>query len=366
MGKVKVLNKKEKLAFAVVAALAMTSGGFAFGQSVNNVSSDQVIYACVTGVNGNITKVSNTPKTCPRGTSPISWNMVGPKGEQGLPGVKGEKGDLGASEITPSTKVVYKGLVEYQSFTTPDGLLATLVDGKIYRIGNDNFALSSFDRDSSFRDLGYFYSDPNCLGDKRLVSSAMTDPRWVLGKRVSSGLENPDGNADQAIILSDLGNFNQVSVRSFYRPENRTCYSINKADLVQRRETVYTSYLSKIREIIPLLKSGETWLSVNPGDCTIEGYYSAENGTIEVNEIIPNCTPSNFFDRYTYQALAPLLGANVEDFYVESIQSAEVSLERIIHQINTKNSDYLFYSVEIDDFYTVFRQNKSDWAIVVK
>jgi hypothetical protein len=194
----------------------------------------------------------------------------------------------------------------------------------------------------------------------------MTDPRWVLGKRVSSGLENPDANVDQAIILSDLGNFNQVSVRSFYRPENRTCYSINKADLVQRRETVYTSYLSKIREIIPLLKSGETWLSVNPGDCTIEGYYSAENGTIEVNEIIPNCTPSNFFDRYTYQALAPLLGANVEDFYVESIQSAEVSLERIIHQINTKNSDYLFYSVEIDDFYTVFRQNKSDWAIVVK
>jgi len=62
------MTRKEKLAFAVVAALAMTSGGFAFGQSVNNVSSEQVIYACVTGVNGNITKVSNAPKTCPRGT----------------------------------------------------------------------------------------------------------------------------------------------------------------------------------------------------------------------------------------------------------------------------------------------------------
>jgi hypothetical protein len=94
----KKVNKKEKLAFSVVAALAMTSGGFAFGQSVNNVSSDQVIYACVTGVNGNITKVSNTPKTCPKGTTPISWNMVGPKGDQGSQGIQGSpgaKGDLG-------------------------------------------------------------------------------------------------------------------------------------------------------------------------------------------------------------------------------------------------------------------------------
>ena len=90
------MNKKEKIAFALVAAIAMTSGGFAFGQSVNNVSSDQVIYACVTGVNGNITKVSNTPKTCPRGTTPLSWNMVGPKGDQGIQGVPGVQGIPGA------------------------------------------------------------------------------------------------------------------------------------------------------------------------------------------------------------------------------------------------------------------------------
>jgi hypothetical protein len=90
------MNKKEKLAFAVVAALAMTSGGFAFGQSVNTVSSDQVIYACVTGINGNITKVSNTQKTCPKGTTPISWNMVGPKGDQGIKGEQGSQGQDGA------------------------------------------------------------------------------------------------------------------------------------------------------------------------------------------------------------------------------------------------------------------------------
>ncbi len=127
------MNKKEKLAFAVVAALAMTSGGFAFGQSVNNVSSDQVIYACVTGVNGNITKVSNTPKTCPRGTSPISWNMVGPKGDQGLQGVQGEQGLRGA--------------------TGPIGSLGWEV--RDFQSG-ENFEVVSL---SSWRENGWFYSD---------------------------------------------------------------------------------------------------------------------------------------------------------------------------------------------------------------
>jgi hypothetical protein len=96
------MNKKEKLAFAVVAALAMSGGGFAVAQSVNNVSSDQVIYACVTGVNGNIVRVSNTRKTCPRGTTPIQWNAAGPRGEQGIPGsavAKGDKGDTGPQGI---------------------------------------------------------------------------------------------------------------------------------------------------------------------------------------------------------------------------------------------------------------------------
>lgn len=91
------MNKLEKIAFIAVGALAFTSGGFAFGQSVNLVSSSQVIYACVTGVNGNITKVSNTQKTCPRGTSPISWNAEGPKGDQGIQGPKGDQGIQGQS-----------------------------------------------------------------------------------------------------------------------------------------------------------------------------------------------------------------------------------------------------------------------------
>ena len=89
------MNKREKIVLAVAVALAMTSSGLAFGSATTNSGSDQVIYACVTGVNGNIVKVSSTQKTCPRGTTPISWNMSGPKGDTGASGEKGERGEQG-------------------------------------------------------------------------------------------------------------------------------------------------------------------------------------------------------------------------------------------------------------------------------
>jgi len=113
------VNKKEKLAFAVVVALALTTGGLAFGSSTNNVNSNQVIYACVTGVNGNITKVSNTQKTCPKGTTPISWNMVGPQGAQGIPGIDGSAGAQGPKGIKGDQGD--RGSSSGLSITSPDG-----------------------------------------------------------------------------------------------------------------------------------------------------------------------------------------------------------------------------------------------------
>jgi len=93
------MNKREKVAFAVLGVLALSGGSYAVAAyQDNNVSNSQVIYACVTGINGNITKVSNQPHTCPKNTTPISWNMTGPKGDQGLQGIQGLqglKGDTG-------------------------------------------------------------------------------------------------------------------------------------------------------------------------------------------------------------------------------------------------------------------------------
>jgi hypothetical protein len=177
------MNKKEKLAFAVVAALAMTSGGFAYGQSVNNVSSDQVIYACVTGVNGNITKVSNTPKTCPKGTTPISWNMVGPKGEQGLQGLQGLKGDQGvtgiSNEVSLAQFISPDGTKSYPATVSPYGGYLVKVGDRLWTINingmtgkpagaligfpNNNFHQNYLpDKDKSF--IMHLYESSDCSG----------------------------------------------------------------------------------------------------------------------------------------------------------------------------------------------------------
>jgi len=168
------MNNKEKLAFAVVAALAMTSGGFAFGQSVNNVSSDQVIYACVTGVNGNITKVSNTPKTCPKGTSPISWNMVGPKGDQGIRGLQGDKGnqgERGGAEFStkPTSFMVSPAGDKYPIYLGKTLNESVYIDGlELPVVGNPTetpHIVRGFELWEGFQ-VGPFYATNNCSGSK--------------------------------------------------------------------------------------------------------------------------------------------------------------------------------------------------------
>lgn len=53
------------------------------------------IYACVTGVNGNITRVKMTPHICPTRTTPIEWTVSGAQGIQGVRGDVGPRGEAG-------------------------------------------------------------------------------------------------------------------------------------------------------------------------------------------------------------------------------------------------------------------------------
>ncbi|NDC47684.1 MAG: hypothetical protein EBZ61_01130 [Micrococcales bacterium] len=217
------MNKKEKLAFAFVAALAMTSGGFAFGQSVNNVSSDQVIYACVTGVNGNITKVSNTPKTCPRGTTPISWNMVGPKGEQGIQGVQGPKGDQGVQGISSSSNesmFFRNGNMDYPIIMNYSTGPKIKINGQYWGFwisGSNLYLNSSAPFGGSPLDTVYFKSS-DCSGTGTIVSSTpislVQDEVISAGKRfyvsagegTSSGENNP-ANYNSALTYSGCVTF---------------------------------------------------------------------------------------------------------------------------------------------------------------
>jgi len=207
------MNKKEKLAFAVVAALAMTSGGFAFGQSVNNVSSDQVIYACVTGVNGNITKVSNTPKTCPKGTTPISWNMVGPKGDQGLQGPKGDqgtrglKGEQGDSASLPPAFYLLGPNNQKLPFINGNFGSFIMVDGVLWRWSGDRINAETLSEGWS----QLLYKSDNCTGD------AFIGTTWSGNVFPNLAFSTP-GNSGFATLAKDSTN-TLVDYRSSFSSE---------------------------------------------------------------------------------------------------------------------------------------------------
>jgi hypothetical protein len=91
--------KNSKVVIGAVIGLVLASSGIAIAQVGSEDSSTQVIYGCVTGLNGNIVKVSNVAHACPKNTTAINWNVVGPKGDQGIPGPKGEAASAPSPEI---------------------------------------------------------------------------------------------------------------------------------------------------------------------------------------------------------------------------------------------------------------------------
>jgi len=192
------MNRKEKLAFAVIAAIAMTGSGFAYGQSVNNVSSTQVIYACVTGVNGNIVRVSNTQKTCPRGTTPISWNMVGPQGVQGIPGTaaaKGDKGDQGVPGIQgPQGIKGDQGLDGKEGAPGPSnssgtyivfestGLRKPVILGSMIEVAGQAFSIDGTGKLLAPMTTPVLFAQSNCQGDR----FGVMEPSFGAGVAVST------------------------------------------------------------------------------------------------------------------------------------------------------------------------------------
>lgn len=55
----------KKQLLVLLSSFLFAIGGIALASSPNWVNTGQVIYACVTGVNGNITKVSNVENRAP-------------------------------------------------------------------------------------------------------------------------------------------------------------------------------------------------------------------------------------------------------------------------------------------------------------
>jgi len=88
--------KSNRKILSIAVVLVVFTGGLAVGAPSNEGS----LFACLSSA-GTLSKVSSKAPKCPKGTSLISWNKVGPQGKQGvqgkqgLQGLAGEKGDQG-------------------------------------------------------------------------------------------------------------------------------------------------------------------------------------------------------------------------------------------------------------------------------
>jgi hypothetical protein len=92
------MQRTTKIA-SVVAVLTLVTGGLAIGAPTTGGS----IFACLSASAGTLTKVSTKAPKCPRGTTLISWNQVGPQGKQGAAGAAGAPGQAGLNGLNGLT-----------------------------------------------------------------------------------------------------------------------------------------------------------------------------------------------------------------------------------------------------------------------
>ncbi len=93
-GKLRLSRIRRPSAALIVAfvALFIAATGFAVGAIPTRSG---VIHACYKTKNGALSVVSGSK--CPRGTRPLSWNQLGPKGSNGARGATGATGAKGAN-----------------------------------------------------------------------------------------------------------------------------------------------------------------------------------------------------------------------------------------------------------------------------
>ncbi|MBU6144624.1 MAG: hypothetical protein KGQ56_04050 [Acidobacteria bacterium] len=85
------------------AVVLLIAFGVVAGASATTPSpSGDVLYGCITPKNGNLTRISSTPPTCPANASLMTWGArgaQGPIGAQGPVGPQGAKGDKGETGL---------------------------------------------------------------------------------------------------------------------------------------------------------------------------------------------------------------------------------------------------------------------------
>lgn len=195
----------KKQLIVLLSSFLFAIGGIAVASSPAWVNSGQVIYACVTGVNGNITKVSNVEKSCPRGSFPIYWNQQGLKGDTGAKGDQGSKGDTGAqgpagadgSAIATGNKIVAND----GSFTY--SLISLDLVGFQNYFWNFNSATGAIapKREPHVSDI--YFSNADCTGTRYIFDVGVAASSVSLSQG-ATGLHWQEGRLGLAEVSSSL------------------------------------------------------------------------------------------------------------------------------------------------------------------
>lgn len=156
----------------VAAALVFIAGGYAVG-----ASTVKTIYSCVSTSTGSLTKVSVKMPKCPKGSSLLSWNQIGPQGlsgkqgAAGVPGLPGPKGDQGES----SGYFIKSGANFHKVWVDPFGRDAVKIDGVWWAIIDEDIDPpyirigapdNTYGANVELGDV-FVYRDLNCQGTKR-------------------------------------------------------------------------------------------------------------------------------------------------------------------------------------------------------
>jgi hypothetical protein len=94
-----MLVGKRVVLIAGATTVLMVGGGVAGAAIASGPVASGVIHACyitkASSSGGHAIAVENSGKSCPRGTTALTWNQIGPKGATGPKGTIGLKGDTG-------------------------------------------------------------------------------------------------------------------------------------------------------------------------------------------------------------------------------------------------------------------------------
>jgi hypothetical protein len=278
------MNKIEKIAFASLAVIAVTSTGFAYGQSAQQVPSANSIYACVKAANGAVLQMSATKIACAKGAKLLTWSTAGPKGDQGIqgfPGVAGPKGDAGSSATTPvMTYVVNESGSKYPVFYGPVGP-AVQISGIEYSYTNDpKYPISNFRSD---HDFSFKYQSPNCDGTPLVSYKAGEAPPLP-----NTAYTGPDGHS---ITLSSQPDVKAESLRSFQTSQG--CFDLDLSYWSNAYSVWLTEVLAAWNQIASSSNPTDASFVASFASCSIDASWNDYWGRESIHTVYTGCTKSN-------------------------------------------------------------------------